>query len=98
MKMLWLVLLALAGCASGAASGDGFAPLFNGKDLTGWQAGPGNGWVVEDGVIALKNREDGKEHNADYLWTTEPYGDFILELNSRSRSRPTAASSSGRRT
>ena len=80
MKTLWLSFLALAGCASGAASGDGFAPLFNGKDLSGWQAGPGNGWVVEDGVIALKNREDGKEHNTDYLWTKEPYGDFILEL------------------
>jgi len=31
-------------------------------------------------VIALKNREDGKEHNADYLWTKERYGDFVLEL------------------
>ena len=80
MKTLWLPLLALAGCASGGSSGDGFVPLFNGKDLSGWQAGPGNGWVVEDGVIALKNREDGKEHNVDYLWTKEPYGDFILEL------------------
>jgi len=80
MKTLWLPLLALAGCASGASSGDGFVPLFNGKDLSGWQAAPGNGWVVEEGVLALKNREDGKEHNADYLWTKASYGDFILEL------------------
>jgi hypothetical protein len=80
MKTLWLPLLALAGCASGASSGDGFVPLFNGKDTSGWQAAPGNGWVVEEGVLALKNREDGKEHNADYLWTKASYGDFILEL------------------
>lgn len=80
MKMLSIALLILAGCASGSSSGDGFVSLFDGKDLSAWNAGPGNGWVVEDGVIALKNREDGKEHNADYLWTKERYGDFILEL------------------
>ena len=82
MRSLGTLVLALlaAGCASGPAAGDGFVSLFNGRDLSGWQAGPGHGWVVEDGVIALKNREDGKEHNADYLWTKEPYGDFILEL------------------
>jgi hypothetical protein len=82
MRPLGTLALALlaAGCASGPDAGDGFVSLFNGRDLSGWQAGPGNGWVVEDGVIALKDREDGKEHNADYLWTNEPYGDFILEL------------------
>jgi len=75
-----MLVLALAGCSSGGAAGDGFVSLFDGKDLSAWQAGPGNGWAVEEGVIALKNREDGKEHNADYLWTKESYGDFILEL------------------
>ena len=82
MKTAWMafLVLAAAGCAGGAPAGDEFVPLFNGKDLSGWHAGPGNGWVVEDGVIALRNREDGKEHNADYLWTKETYGDFVLEL------------------
>jgi len=73
--------LLAAGCAGGPSAGeDGFVSLFNGRDLGGWQAGPGSAWVVEDGVIALKGREDGKEHNADYLWTREVYGDFVLEL------------------
>lgn len=76
--MLWVLLA--TGCAGAEKGGDGFVSLFNGKDLGGWQAGPGNGWVVEDGVIALKNREDGKEHNLDYLWTEKAYGDFVLEL------------------
>jgi len=37
-------------------------------------------WVIEDGVLALKDRTDGKMINANYLWTKEQYGDFVLEL------------------
>jgi hypothetical protein len=59
---------------------DGFMPLFDGKDLGGWITGPDNAWVVEDGVITLKREMDGREHNLDYLWTRDVYGDFILEL------------------
>lgn len=57
---------------------DGFEVLFNGKDLTGWM--PAINWVVEDGVITLKNRTDRQEHNDNYLWAQRTYGDFILEL------------------
>jgi hypothetical protein len=57
---------------------DGFVTLFNGKDLTGWQ--PAINWVVEDGVITLKNRTDHQEHNDNYLWTERTYRDFILDL------------------
>jgi hypothetical protein len=57
----------------------GFVTLFNGKDLNHWQPGFSN-WVVENGTIALKGRNDGREHNDNYLWTKEQYGDFVLEL------------------
>ena len=81
-RTLIVVLAVLGASCSGTAApgGDGFVPLWNGKDLSGWQTGPDNAWVVEDGVLTLRNRSDGKEHNADYLWTRESYGDFILEL------------------
>lgn len=81
-RMRIMVLAVLGASCSGTAApgGEGFVPLWNGRDLSGWTTGPDNAWVVEDGVLALKNRTDGKEHNADYLWTKEPYGDFILEL------------------
>jgi hypothetical protein len=62
------------------AQEDGFKPLFNGKDFEGWIAPAGHAWAVEDGVIALKGKTDGQEHNGVYLWTKERYGDFILEL------------------
>jgi hypothetical protein len=55
--------------------------LFGGRNLDAWQMGSDKSWGVEDGVIALKRADyDGKEHNNDYLWTKEPYGDFTLEL------------------
>ncbi len=60
---------------------DGFRPMFNGKDLTGWQT-TGN-WVVEEGnVIALKPRpgERGWQRYDAYLTTDRKYKDFILDL------------------
>ncbi len=57
---------------------EGFTVLFDGQDLSGWQ--PATNWTVEDGVIALKDRSDRQEHNDNYLWTKEQYGDFILDL------------------
>ena len=63
---------------------DGFRPMFNGKDLTGWQT-TGN-WIVEEGnVIALKPRpgERGWQRYDAYLTTDRKYRDFILDLEFR---------------
>jgi hypothetical protein len=54
--------------------------LFNGRDLDGWTCGPDRSWAVEDGELTLRREFDGKEHNADYLWTKETFGDFLLDL------------------
>jgi hypothetical protein len=83
MKQITTILLLVGSlCASASAQADshGFVSLFNGRDLSGWLTGPNNAWVVEDGLLTLKREFDGKEHNLDYLWTKETYGDFILEL------------------
>jgi len=61
-------------------SAKAFVPLFNGKNLDGWLTGPDNAWIVEDGALTVRRDMDGKEHNFDYLWTKEQYGNFILEL------------------
>jgi hypothetical protein len=67
--------------ANSAPDKDGFVTLFNGKDFTGWTMGPDKSWVIENGVIALKREKyDGREYNADYLWTVDQYDNFILEL------------------
>jgi len=74
---LWLWLLVAAGVAmAGEAAkpdAEGFVPLFNGKDLTGW-VGSVKGYVVEDGAIVCKPRGGGN------LYTEKEYGDFHLKL------------------
>jgi hypothetical protein len=82
MKKLFSMLfsLGLASTVGAADKPSDFKPLFNGKDLSGWISGPDKSWVVEDGVITLKREFDGKEHNTDYLWAEDVYGDFILEM------------------
>lgn len=81
MRLAPLGLAVLAACsAAPASSGDGFTTLFDGASLAAWTSAPGSDWVVEDGVITLRNKTDGKEHNGAYLWTKEQYGDFVLEL------------------
>jgi hypothetical protein len=62
-----------------AAEENGFVPLFNGRDLTGWE-GDKELWIVEDGMLI--GRSPGIEHN-DFLATTKTYGDFILRFQVR---------------
>jgi len=50
---------------------EGFVPLFNGKDLTGW-TGDTKGYVVEDGVIVCKPGGN--------LYTEKEFGDFIFRF------------------
>ncbi len=74
------VLFAISGCA-GSNNDKEFAPLFNGENLNGWIIGPDNAWTAKDGVLTVKRDDmDGKEHNFDYLWSRDRYGDFILDL------------------
>lgn len=76
--------LAIVLFASGlvfAAEEDGFVPMFNGRDLTGWRT-TGN-WVVEEGVdVTLKPRpgEHGWQRYDDYIRTDRMYENFVLDL------------------
>lgn len=49
--------------------GEGFTPIFNGKDLDGWQGAVDN-YQVQDGAILCKPGKGGN------LLTKEEYGDF----------------------
>ena len=85
MRNAWMVVVVLL-LAGGAVAGEaavaaeeGFVPLFNGKDLTGWE-GYEKLWIVEDGTLI--GRSAGIRHN-DFLATTKSYGDFVLRLQVR---------------
>jgi hypothetical protein len=82
MKRLSLILFAAA-CTTAAADDDGFVPLFNGRDLTGWvnaNCAPET-WSVREGTIHCTGRPTGA------LRTTRQYENFILEVDWRHLSR-----------
>jgi hypothetical protein len=57
------------------------APLFNGKDLTGFKDAANNKfWRVENGVLVGENDE---KLTGNYLWTEKSYGDFVIEFDAR---------------
>ena len=74
-----LALLVGAGVWAAEEKEEGFVPLFNGKDLTGWE-GDTKLWIVEDGMLV--GRSPGISYN-DFLATTKPCGDFILRFQVR---------------
>ena len=86
MRRLLIAALALVvgATAFGAEESDvkceeGFVPIFNGKDLTGWE-GDNEIWIVEDGTLIGRSR--GILHN-DFLATTKTYTDFVLRFQIR---------------
>lgn len=77
-KVLMFAVLCISG-ACNAQEKDGWKPLFNGKDLQGWEQLNGKAkYEVVDGTIIGTTVPD--EPNS-FLTTKEKYGDFILELD-----------------
>jgi hypothetical protein len=66
-----------------AGAPDGFTPIFNGKDLTGWHIsqtnhhGNSTGWSVEDGVLRATQDRPG---NGGILLTDKKYKNFEVSL------------------
>jgi hypothetical protein len=65
---------------------EGFTPLFNGKDLTGWVTPENPGlFSVEDGEIVGRSKEKELKKN-EFLVTDKPYADFILRAKVKYKS------------
>ena len=79
MKRLFLIL---ASCAAAFAQ-DGFRPLFNGRNLDGWDGDP-RLWSVVDGAIQGSTEGVTLEHNS-FLITRRKYADFILRVQMKLR-------------
>ena len=65
-----------AGPATGATALQGFRPLFNGRDLTGWRPMVGDAatWTVRDGIIICSGHPNG------LIRSDRQYENFVLEL------------------
>ena len=64
MKTLHLLLLSLA---LPVFAQEGFQPLFNGQDLSGWDGEPGL-WKVVDGVIVGTSEVGKPKTNSFLIW------------------------------
>ncbi len=92
MKTVLLTLTLITASLLIVCAGDeeGFRPLFNGKDTTGWHLRNPNGhnsWKVEDGV--LKNIVNKGEHGTDLVmdqkfWNFTVKFDYLVPDNSNS--------------
>jgi hypothetical protein len=73
-------VLALVAWPLHAGGADGFVPLFNGRNLDGWQ-GATDVYGVEDGMLVCSKHGPGeKESTEKNLFTTKEYADFILRF------------------
>lgn len=73
------VAVVLAGSAAGARAQEGFRPLFNGKDLSGWvpiNVAPET-FSVRDGMIVSTGKPKGM------IRTERPYENFVLDVEWR---------------
>jgi hypothetical protein len=79
-------IILFMGATTPRAQDEGFTPLFNGKDLSGWVYGrrgdgsenrTGKGYQVENGVL-FSTQEDGGN-----LYTERQYADFVLRFEFR---------------
>ena len=62
---------------------EGFKPLFNGKDLTGWDGNP-KFWSVKDGVVTGQTTPDNPTRGNTFLiWRQGDVDDFELRLSYR---------------
>jgi hypothetical protein len=84
-RWIALAVLALVPAALAVAGiPEGFAPLWNGKDLTGWHISQSNhhgdsqGWAVKDGILTATQDRPG---NGGILLTDEKYGDFEVTVD-----------------
>jgi 3-keto-disaccharide hydrolase len=79
-----LLSLGLGLTAAEEKEGQGFKPLFNGKDLSGWKTfldpkkgdvEPAKTWTVEDGVIKCTGNPNG------YFYTEKSFKNYVLRYD-----------------
>src|SRR6056297_3153812 len=81
MKKLIFLFLFIGLVLSACQQKDDFEPLFNGKDLTGWEVKNGEApFTVEDGVI-VGRCATGTPNT--FLCTEEEFSDFILTFDAK---------------
>ena len=70
--------------ATALVAGPKLKPIFNGKDLSGWEVPDGNdeaGWYkAVDGVLKIQS---GSKKKGSILWSKKKYRNFVVEFEFR---------------
>ncbi|HUT33822.1 MAG TPA: DUF1080 domain-containing protein [Planctomycetota bacterium] len=85
-RAAWAVMLALVlGMAAVAGEGgdEGFVPIFNGKDLTGWDGDPTFWSAKDDAIRGESTKEKPCKRNTFCIWKAGVLEDFELKLTFR---------------
>ncbi len=72
------VFLLICSAATAKGTGEGWQPLYNGKDLKGWKQLNGEAVFKAEGNVITGTTVHGTPNS--FLATEKDYGDFILEL------------------
>jgi hypothetical protein len=86
MKLISLVLLALAGIVQAGAPAveRGFTSLFNGKDFTGWKiAGPAESFTIKDGAIVANGAASHAYYDGAFM--NHAFRNFELKVDVMTR-------------
>lgn len=78
-----LAIAASAGLINSSRAQSKWTPLFNGKDLAGWD-GDLRLWSVRDGVIVGSTDQTPISHN-EFLISKEQFGNFVLHAEMKLR-------------
>src|SRR5262245_6248301 len=82
----WLLASLMFAPAAAFAQDDadaGFRPIFNGRDLSGWDGNP-KFWSVSDGAITGRTTTDNPaQSNTFLIWRDGTLDDFELHLSFR---------------
>jgi hypothetical protein len=81
IQLAAVVCLCALGTSIAPAAEEGFEPLFNGKDLSGWTGNP-QLWSVKDGAITGQTTaETPARHNTFLIWTNGTVSNFELRCS-----------------
>lgn len=58
-----------------------FVPLFNGRDLAGWEGATNTYCVTEDGLLTCTQRDGAGESGQKNLWTVRDYTNFVIRFD-----------------
>ena len=72
----------IVGCSTfGTNDEEGFVPLFNGKDLSGWEGATDTYCVSPEGYLTCTQQDGKGESGSKNLWTAKDYANFTIRFD-----------------